>query len=152
MTDMGEYTTAKLQEIKRDFFSYRNGIVAEALRKLYKPGKIIFGLTVPQFIEMGKKYPKDNNLGRILWEDNTSREARLFSLYLIKPEGIDLPAAKKMVQDVVSTEEAEFLSFKVLARMPNAKTVYETLSTEDFQNPFSLHCLHMLKKNVYPVS
>ena len=68
-----------IKEIKRDFFVYRNGIVAAALKKIYDTNILIYGLNVPQFIELAKKYPKDLELGNCLWQDKVCRESRLFS-------------------------------------------------------------------------
>ena len=148
MTDMNENINFTIQEIKKDFFCYRNGLIADSLKKLYKPGKMIFGLTVPQFLEMAKKYPKDTNLGISLWQDNSSREARLFSFYLMEPSEIDFNTAKTMIKEVGSNEEAEFLAFKILARMPEAPLLLEESNKENYYSSHSFHCINMLKKNL----
>ena len=43
-----------LQSIKKDFFVFRNGIVADTLRKAGMPHKVIFGLQIPQIAAIAK--------------------------------------------------------------------------------------------------
>lgn len=134
--------------IKRDFFIFRNGIIANSLKKLYSDDKIIIGLNAPQFMELAKKYPKNLDLGLALWKEKNNRESRLFSLYIIPSEKLDKETAKSMIYDVESCEEAEFLSFKLLKHLQFGKELYEELSKENECSPMSCYCLNMLKKNL----
>ena len=135
-------------DIKRDFYSFRNGIVSDAIRKLYPPKTMILGLNVPQFIELAKKYPKDLKLGLELWKDKTCRESRLFSLYILPPEEVDYETAKEMIKEVNSTEEAEFLAFKILRRLPFATELLEEIIKEEISQPLPSYCISMFKKNL----
>ncbi|MCH5234294.1 MAG: DNA alkylation repair protein [Muribaculaceae bacterium] len=141
-----------LKDIKKDFFSLRNGIVAEPLRKLYPQGVIVYGLNVPQFMELAKKYPKDKSLGLKLWDDKNCRESRLLALYLIPPETLDQESAKKMVMEVQSSEEAEFLPFRLLRLLPFAKDFYENMNKVPINDELSSYCLRMLKNNLINMS
>lgn len=116
--------TQILKEIKKDFYIYRNGILAENLKTLYPPGTLIFGLNVPQFMELAKKYPKDKELAFHLWKDKSSRESRLFALYVYPPKEMKLEEANSMINDVRSIEEAEFLAFRLLRHVEFAKELY----------------------------
>lgn len=142
-----EISNKIIQEIKKDFFRYRNGIVAEALRKLYPINKMIFGLTVPQLIEIAKKYPKDIDLGLKLWRDKNNRESRLLSLYLIHPEELDRETVLEMINDVESTEDAEFLAFKILRKLPFAEEFYNEISSASFSQ-YPAYCMKMFRKNL----
>ncbi|MCH5241034.1 MAG: hypothetical protein J1F67_01230 [Muribaculaceae bacterium] len=137
-----------IADIKKNFFSLRNGIIADSLRKLYPTGKIIYGLNVPQFMQLAKKYPKDVTLGLNLWDDKGCRESRLFSLYLIPPSELEKGNAKSMLLDVDSTEEAEFLPFRLLRHLPYARELYEELEAEQITDPLPSYCLGMFKKNL----
>ena len=137
-----------IREIKKDFFSLRNGIIAESIKKLYPEGKIIFGLNVPQFMELSKKYPKNMDLGFSLWKDKKCRESRLLSLYIIPLEELDKEIAKSMIRDVESIEEADFLSFRVLRNLPYAQELYKEISSEDQPSESSSYCVSMFKKNL----
>lgn len=137
-----------LAEIKRDFFIFRNGIIADGVKKLYPEGVTIYGLNVAQFLEMAKKYPRDLELGKILWEDIKSRESRLFSLYVFPYEQIEKEYALKMVREVRNREEAEFLAFRILRNLPFAQNLLEELKAEEDVSPASLYCREMLEKNL----
>lgn len=137
-----------IKEIKKDFYAFRNGIVSESLRKLYSPGKMIYGLTVPQFMEIAKKYPKDMELAIKLWGDKKCRESRLFSLYILPYEQLNKENASQMIKDVESSEEAEFLAFKILRQLPFALELYEELAAESITEPMPAYCMEMFKKNL----
>ena len=137
-----------LKVIKKDFFCYRNGAIADSLRKLYRPGTIIYGLIVPQFIEISQKYPKDLELGMALWEDKNIRESRLLALYILPPYELDKENVKKMILDVESVEEAEFLAFRILRHLPYAKDLYEEIAQLPIEGTFPLYCLKMFKSNL----
>lgn len=139
-----------LQAIKKDFFLFRNGIIAESLRKLYKDGVIIFGLNVPQFMEIAKKYPKEKNLAMQLWNDSKCRESRLLALYLLPPDQLNYEEAKDMINQVESSEQAEFLAFRVLRRLSFAKNLLEDLKTNPLE-PLPGYCIQMLEKNLSQV-
>ena len=137
-----------IHKIKKDFYCYRNGIVADVLKKLYPGGKIIYGLTVSQFLEISRKYPKDLEIGLKLWEDKKTRESRLLALYLIPPLQLSKELACEMVKDVESTEEAEFLAFRVLRNHPEAHELLEELNQEVLPNSLSVYCREMLFRNL----
>ena len=144
---MEEYSNL-IREIKKDFFKYRNGIIADSLKKLYGDGIVIFGLTVPQFMDLAKKYPKDLQLAIKLWEDKKNREARLFSLYLLPYSELEYEKAKEMFLDVQSFEEGDFLAFRILRHLPYASNLYEELSDMTDQDKIFNYTLKMFKKNL----
>lgn len=137
-----------LVQIKKDFFVYRNGIVADALKKIYPQDKLIYGLTVPQFMEIAKKYPKDLTLALKLWEDKKTRESRLLALYLLPTDELDMEGAKNMILDVESTEEAEFLAFRVLKKLPFSENLLKEMENQNLEEKNLQYCLEMFKKNL----
>lgn len=147
---MDKENNLTLQAIKKDFFLFRNGIIAESLRKLYKDGVIIFGLNVPQFMDLAKKYPKEKDLAMQLWNDSKCRESRLFALYLLPHEQLNYEEAQDMINQVESTEQAEFLAFRVLRRLSFAKNLLEDLKTNSLE-PIPGYCIQMLEKNLSQV-
>lgn len=138
----------EIKKIEQDFFRYRNGMLADQLRKFYKPGKLIYGLNVPQFNELAKNYTPDLNLGIKLWENNKSREARLFSFYLIPPTSLSLETAKEMILNVESFEEADLLTFKLLRHFPHSRKLLEEVTEIPSSSPIIDYCINMLKKNL----
>lgn len=139
---------AELLNIKKDFFRMRNGVVADSLKKLYPSGKVIFGLNVPQLAQLAKIYPRSLSLGMKLWEDKGCRESRLLSLYIIPPSELDKETALKMIRDVESREEAEFLPFRLLRNLSYAKDLVDALTASEIKGEMPLYCLEMLKKNL----
>lgn len=139
-----------LKGIKKDFYSFRNGIVASSLKCLYPKGKLIYGLTLPQIKEIKNKYPKDYNLAKTLWEGNQSREDRILSVFLFPIQDIDKDVAVQLIKEVETNEEAELLPFVLLKKLPYAKELLEELEAEEGFSPQSTYCLEMWKKNLYP--
>lgn len=137
-----------LQDIKKDFYRYRNGIVAESLRKLYDPDVLIFGLTVPQLMEIARKYPKDLKLGLQLWKDKKTRESRLLALYLIPVALLEKETAREMFLDIRNSEEADFLAFRILRNTRYSEELYNELCKENLFDPKLKYGLTMFKRNL----
>lgn len=137
-----------LQDIKKDFYRYRNGMVAGIMKKYSPSGKLIYGLNVPQFLEMSKNYPHDMELGLKLWENKNCRESRLFALYILPTEQLSKDQARDMFLDVETSEEAEFLAFRILRKLPFAKELFTELSLEPSLSKYPAYCLLMFEKNL----
>ncbi len=56
-----------MQTIKRRFFAMRNGIIADVLRRGGSPFRIIFGLNLPQIVEIAAENEASADLARRLW-------------------------------------------------------------------------------------
>ena len=54
---MAEYN--RMQIIKRRFFAMRNGIIADTLRKAGLDYRMIFGLNLPQVVEIAGEQPHE---------------------------------------------------------------------------------------------
>lgn len=147
MKDLSSDNSKMISEIKKDLFRYRNGVLAESLKKIY-PNKMIFGLNVPQLMELSNNYPKDKDLALSLWEDNSSREIRLLSLYLLPPNEVDYDTAEKMIMSVENNEQAEHLAFRVLRKLNGAKDVLNTIQQKDLKDPIVEYCVKMFQKNL----
>ena len=138
----------EFKQIKKEFYCLRNGIISEHLNKIYHPGKLVFGLNAPQFMELSQKYPKNLDLGKKLWKDKNCRESRILALYLIPPKEIEKKEVIDMIKEVESVEEAEFLAFRILRHIPYSKELYEQISNENLTDPMVTYCISMFKKNI----
>ena len=143
-----ENLSTYLSDIKKDFYRYRNGVLADSLKKIPGSKKYIFGLTAPQFMELAKKYPKDITLATELWKDKECRESRLLALYLMPNDVIEYNQAKGMILDVDNVEEGDFLAFRVLRYLPYAHKLLEKVEGEYSPNDTIGHCVIMFKKNL----
>ncbi|MCM1368930.1 MAG: hypothetical protein NC204_00990 [Candidatus Amulumruptor caecigallinarius] len=108
-----------MREIKQLFFTFRNGIVADALRKAGYPHKMIFGLELPRIAEMARELGPDDVLAEKLWNDRDVRESRLLAVYLMQPDNVSADDALRLASDVRTVEEADMLSFRLFKRMKN---------------------------------
>lgn len=111
----------EIKAIKHEFMAYRNGIVADALRKAGQPYSIIFGLQLPQLSRIASNLAKSPELARELWRDKNIRESRLLAAWVFPPEELSKDEAEKMALDVLTREEADIISFRLLKKLPFAK-------------------------------
>lgn len=137
-----------IKEIKKNFFSLRNGSLADSIKKMYKPGKIVMGLNLPQLAELSKQYNKNSDLGFKLWGEKNNRESRLFALYMIDPKDVTFERARDMILDVDSYEEGDLLPFKLLRYLTFATELYEEIKCEKISSIYPSYCIEMFKKNL----
>jgi hypothetical protein len=113
----------ELQRIRKLFYAYRNGMLADTLRNAGNPCKIIFGLNIPQLTEISHSCTPSLSIADALWSDKCCREARILATYLFPKELIDEDKAKTLMSDVQTTEEADMLTFKLLKHLPFATSL-----------------------------
>ena len=119
-----------VRQIKQQFFAFRNGILADALRK-QGPYEIIFGLQIPQIAEIARSLTPSMELARTLWEDSKVRESRLLATYLFPVEEIDLEKALSLSSEANTVEEADMLAFRLLKRLPFASSLLEAMESRE---------------------
>lgn len=122
--------TMTVQEVKKLFFTYRNGIIADALRKAGMPYKVIFGLQVPQLAAIAREIGHDAALAGALWQERTVRESRLLACYLFPPEETTLEQCVALAKDFLTREEADLLSFRLLKRLPYAPELLRRFASD----------------------
>jgi len=96
------------QQIKRRFFAMRNGIVADTLRKGGAGYKIVFGLNLPQIVEISNEFPHDPALAEMLWHNDSTRESLLLAPMLYPAELMDMATAMEWAGDVKEIEVPEY--------------------------------------------
>ncbi|MDE7401818.1 MAG: DNA alkylation repair protein [Muribaculaceae bacterium] len=129
-----------MQKIKKEFFAYRNGMLADTLRNHGDPHKVIFGLNVPQIASIARNIiaeledsPEQNStvnresIARSLWTDREVRESRLLATYLFDPANTTIEQAVALAKDVRTTEEADMLAFRLFKRMKDADKLLSAL-------------------------
>ncbi|MGM9817214.1 MAG: hypothetical protein ACI304_09215 [Lepagella sp.] len=109
-----------MQEIKRQFFTYRNGMLADTLRGYGYPYKVIFGLELPRIAEIAGGLTPSVEMAERLWEDREVRESRLLATYLYPVAAMTEERAEAMASDVRTQEEADMLAFRIFKRMEHA--------------------------------
>lgn len=94
----------------------RNGVVADALRRSgAAPHRLVFGVNLPQLMEIAREAGHDPELAAQLWADTQCRESRLLATMIgleVGPEAMDA---------VQSAEEADMLCMKVLRHQQDVR-------------------------------
>lgn len=121
----------EIQKIKRQFFAYRNGVTADALRKGGSPFKIIFGLTLSQLSEMARDIGYHEDLALKLWENRTTRCSLLLAPMLLDPQSLSQESALKLIAETPCYEVADVLCLKLLSRSCLVPALMESLNTND---------------------
>lgn len=139
-----------IKEIKHQFMAFRNGIVADTLRRAGMPYKIIFGLQLPQIAGISRQFAPSMTLAEALWADNNLRESRLLACYLFPREQITFSRAIQLANSVQTQEEADILCFRLLRYLPFAQELMEELKL----SPENLiaYCGKALQRNLEAMS
>lgn len=131
----------QLRTIRHDLFAHRNGVVADALRRAGDPHRVITGCQLADIRVIASQFTPDISLATALWADRNHREGRLMAIMLMPREQFRAELATQWLNDLMSTEEADVLAWRLLQHMPDADTLLETTS----DNPVVNHCLNRLK-------
>lgn len=107
-----------IKGIKQQFMAYRNGIVADTLRRAGMDCySVIFGLNLPQLSAIASSVTASAGLASALWADRKVRESRLLAAYLFPPGSVDRELARSLMEDVQTREEADILCFRLLRHL-----------------------------------
>lgn len=137
-----------LKAIRKDFYRFRNGIVADSIRSHGSSYKNIFGLLIPQINEISKSYPKDFELAMYLWNRKESREERLIAVCLMPLENVDENLAFRLISEVESIEEADYLNFKILRFLPFIQNLIERLDNLESSDNLRNYCRQILNRSL----
>ena len=121
------------QDIRKEFFAYRNGIIAEQLRAAGDPHTMIMGCQLTDVIAIAEHYEKNAELAQALWNDVNHRECRMAATMLYPTENFDIETAVAWCQSVESVEIADVLCHRLLRHLPYAKELWEQLLACDIE-------------------
>jgi len=113
-----------LRQIKLDFFAFRNGIIADALRKAGDPHTVILGCQLVDIVAIAQNIGDDDSnqeLARALWADEKSRESRLLAPMVYPSRLMPMKEATEWLLGVISQEEADVLCHRLLQHLPDAR-------------------------------
>lgn len=123
-----------LREIRKEFFAFRNGIIADKLRKAGDPHSMIMGCLLVDVMAIAQRTrgeigdeEKLAALAQELWNDTNSRECRLAApmLYPVRLMTNDL--ARVWCETVETVEIADNLCHKLLRQLPDAGSLFRQL-------------------------
>ncbi|MBR6432460.1 MAG: DNA alkylation repair protein [Muribaculaceae bacterium] len=127
-----------LKEIRKEFFAFRNGIVADKLRKAGDPHSMIMGcllVDVQAIAQQQREAIHDEEalkaIAQELWNDTNSRECRLAAPMFFPAGAMSVEEAKLWCQTVETTEVADNLCHKLLRNLPEADELFRQLIIQD---------------------
>lgn len=110
----------EMQTLKRHFFAMRNGVIADVLRRGGSPFRIIFGLNLPQIVEIANQTRHTKELALRLWQNTSTRESMLIAPMLMPREEFDIDEARVWAAQVPAFEVADILCHRLLRHLPYA--------------------------------
>ena len=126
------------REIRKEFFAYRNGIVADKLRKAGDPHPVIMGCLLVDVMSITGRVRQEINddarlqsLAQELWNDTNSRECRLAAPMLYPAPLMTLETALEWCKSVETAEVADNLCHKLLRNLPEADALFRQLIAQD---------------------
>jgi hypothetical protein len=123
-------TFSQMQTVKRRLFAMRNGIIADTLRKGGSPFRIIFGLNLPQLVDIAADTPHSAELARQLWANTSTRESLLLAPMLFPAEEMTRREALQWMHDVTTVEVADILCHRLLRHLDFAISLAEECSSD----------------------
>lgn len=106
------------QQIKRQLYAMRNGIIADTLRRAGSTHRLIFGVNLPQLSEIASGIQPNAEMARRLWQDTALRESMLLAPMIFPPEEMTVQEARLWIQTVSGTECADILCHRLLRKLP----------------------------------
>ena len=120
--------------IRKEFFAFRNGIIADKLRNAGDPHTIIMGCLLVDIVNIAKRVSNAINdaneraaLAQSLWDDPNSRECRLAAPLIFPPELMTRDLALAWCQGIETTEVADNLCHKLLRNIHPSVEISSTL-------------------------
>jgi len=117
----------EMQTVKRHFFAMRNGVIADVLRRGGSPFRIIFGLNLPQLVDIAAASHHSKELSIRLWENSSTRESMLLAPMLMPRGDFSFDEALKWASEVPAFEVADILCHRLLRHLPFAEQLTRKL-------------------------
>lgn len=127
-----------MREMRKEFFAFRNGIVADKLRKAGDPHNMIMGCLLVDIMNIAQRQRESINdnetlkaLAQELWSDTNSRECRIAAPMLYPATLMTLDKALEWCQSVETVEIADNLCHKLLRNIKDADTLFRQLIADE---------------------
>ena len=144
----------KLTDIRRRLRLAMNGVIANSMRQKGMNYKLIFGVPLPEIMQIAKEIGHDADLARALWEEDV-REMKILATLVFPPQEMTHDEARRWVAAIPYPEIAEQCSNNLFPFMAQADGFAVSLLS-DTQSPFArtvafLVFAQLFKRNL-PVS
>ena len=119
------------QQIKRRFFALRNGAVGESMRRQGAPYRIIFGLNLPQIVEISREFGPDAEIAERLWANVSTRESLLLAPMIYPRDEMTREKSVEWLRGAPTTETVDVLCHRLLRYRPFAVELASDLAVEN---------------------
>ena len=102
------------KQIRQDFFAFRNGLLADALKDSGDKHRMIFGLNITQIADIAKKHEPTEHVANELWQSAETRECRLIAPMIYPIDKFDKATALNWISQIENTEISDNLCHKLL--------------------------------------
>lgn len=122
-----------MQTVKRRFFAMRNGVIADTMRRAGSPFNVVFGLNLPQLVEIAAEIKAGEHAGQLaaaLWANRTCRESMLLAPMLFDAAALPRSQAGTMMREAPCAEVADVLCHRLLRHTPYARDLAHELSDD----------------------
>ncbi len=116
-----------IRNTRKAFFAYRNGIIAETLRRGGDPHKSIMGCQLTDVVAIAKQLEGNAQLAEAFWNERNSRECRMIAPMLYPTAAFGHDKALAWCLDVEDCEIADILCHKLLRQLNYAQALVKQL-------------------------
>jgi len=139
-----------MQQLKRRFFAMRNGAVADSLRRNGAQYRIIFGLNLPQLVEIAQEFGPDADLALKLRANTTTRESMLIAPMLFPADRLTTAIAIEWLCDAPTTEVIDIACLKLIKHADHPDEIIKRLA--DSMQPLHRYAAIRLSANILPAN
>lgn len=120
-----------LKETRKQFFAYRNGIIADFLRKNGDPHTMIMGCQITDIAQIASTIPASKEIADAFWADTKHRECRMIAPMLYPINEMTKEVAFEWAASVECEEIADVLCHRLLRKLSFAEELFYTLQTSE---------------------
>lgn len=114
-------------QIKKEFFAYRNGIIADVLRKNGDPHVYIMGCQLVDVISIASRIDHTVEMASEMWTNVRHRECRMIAPMLFPHDAMTQSTALAWATSVESNEIADILCHQLLRNLVFASALAREL-------------------------
>ena len=116
-----------LRNTRKQFFAYRNGIIADSLRKNGDPHSMIMGCQMTDVAQIAADIEPSKEIAEAFWADTKHRECRMIAPMLYPAADMDKATAMEWAKNVECEEIADVLCHRLLRKLPFAAEIAKEL-------------------------
>lgn len=116
-----------LSQARKAFFAYRNGTVADALRRGGDPHPVIMGCQLTDVATIARGLEPDAALAQAFWNERNHRECRMIAPMLYPTGTMTMGTAMAWALNVENDEIADILCHRLLRQASYAQAMVSEL-------------------------